>query len=239
MKLSSCNYRINNEDKEIYFRPTPSSDYPVIHQIFEQKVYSLEGWAHEKIIQKYFESSFQEKHPLIIDAGANIGASSLYFSNRWLNSLVISVEPEKTNYTLLRLNTLGNNIISLEGGIGKENGEMFLNDPGHGDVGFRVSETGEYRVDVFSAEHLIEIGKNRGFSPFICKIDIEGGEADLFSKNIEWIDLFPLIIIELHDWMLPLQGSSRNFMNAINRYDFEILQKGENLFFFNRKLLTI
>ena len=39
----------------------------------------------------------------------------------------------------------------------------------------------------------------------LIKIDIEGGESELFEKNIEWIEKFPLIIIELHDWMLPLK----------------------------------
>jgi hypothetical protein len=49
---------------------------------------------------------------------------------------------------------------------------------------------------------------------------------------------FALIIIELHDWMLPMQGSSKPFFKAISNLDFEILQKGENLFFFNRALLA-
>ena len=70
------------------------------------------------------------------------------------------------------------------------------------------------------------------------KIDIEGGESQLFSANTEWMNEFALIIIELHDWMLPMQGSSKPFFKAISNLDFEILQKGENLFFFNRALLA-
>ncbi len=35
------------------------------------------------------------------------------------------------------------------------------------------------------------------------KIDIAGFEEDLFSKCTEWIDAFPVLMVELHDGMLP------------------------------------
>ena len=238
MKLSEYNHILNGENHTIYFRNTPSSDLPVINQIFQKQVYSLAGWKHKELIENYYANNFKEKNPLIIDAGANIGASSIYFSSIWKNSFTISIEPEKYNYSLLNLNTVGKSIISLEGAIGSENGIMYLCDPGHGDVGFRVASSGDYEVTVYSVNQIVEIGKKHGAAPFICKIDIEGGESELFSKNIEWMDDFALIIIELHDWMLPMQGSSKSFLEAISKLDFELLHKGENLFFFNKKLLS-
>ena len=238
MKLSEYNYTFNGESCEIYFRPAPSSDFPVINQIFNQHVYALDGWPHKELLEKYYHNNFQLKRPLIIDAGANIGASSIYFLNVWNGAYVVSIEPEKFNYSLLRLNTVGRSILALEGAIGSENGEMYLSDPGHGDVGFRVSDSGDYKVVVYSVDEVIAIGKKNGAEPFICKIDIEGGESELFSKNTAWMDEFALIMIELHDWMLPMQGSSKNFIEAISKLDFEILHKGENLFFFNKKFLA-
>ena len=41
-----------------------------------------------------------------------------------------------------------------------------------------------------------------------------------------------LIIIEPHDWMLPGEGSSASFQKALAKYDWELLIKGENLFYF-------
>lgn len=238
MKLSEYNYILDGINHEIYFRPSPSSDLPVINQIFQQKVYALDGWSHKELLEQYYVSHFQNQKPLIIDAGANMGASSIYFSESWKNSFVVSLEPEKYNYSLLKLNTVGKSILSLEGAIGSEIGTMYLNDPGHGDVGFRVSNSGDYEVSVYSVSQIIEIGKKHDAAPFICKIDIEGGESELFSKNTEWMNDFALIIIELHDWMLPMQGSSKKFLEAISKLDFELLHKGENLFFFNKKLLS-
>ena len=238
MRLSEYNYILDGSNYEIYFRPAPSSDLPVINQIFLQKVYSLDGWKHKELLEKYYASHFKNQKPLIIDAGANIGASSIYFSDSWKNSFVISLEPEKYNYSLLKLNTVGKSVLALEGAIGSEIGTMFLNDPGHGDVGFRVSGVGDYEVSVYSVNQIIEIAKRYSAAPFICKIDIEGGESELFSKNIEWMNDFALIIIELHDWMLPMQGTSKKFLDAISVLDIELLHKGENLFFFNKKLLS-
>jgi hypothetical protein len=73
--------------------------------------------------------------------------------------------------------------------------------------------------------------------PMIFKIDIEGAEDYLFSGSTEWLDYFPLVIIELHDWMLPFSGSSRNFLRAVASHDFDFISKNENVFLFNRKIL--
>jgi hypothetical protein len=89
-----------------------------------------------------------------------------------------------------------------------------------------------------SPAELISSVKNQPTYPFIFKIDIEGGESDLFKKDFEWVDSFPMLVIELHDWMLPFQGSSRSFFKAISAYDFDIVYRGENIFCFNKRILA-
>jgi len=74
--------------------------------------------------------------------------------------------------------------------------------------------------------------------PLIFKIDIEGGEDNLFSADTSWMGRFPLIIIELHDWMLPFSGNSRNFIRAVAQGEFDMVYKGENIFLFNREILS-
>jgi hypothetical protein len=67
---------------------------------------------------------------------------------------------------------------------------------------------------------------------FIVKVDIEGAESNLFADNVGWLDELPLLIIELHDWLLPWRGTSRNFLRAMMRFDNDLVQKGENQFWF-------
>jgi len=65
--------------------------------------------------------------------------------------------------------------------------------------------------------------------PFIAKIDIEGAEAELFSRNLDWVAATPLIIIELHDWLMPKQGTARSFLKCVAAQDRDFVYFGENV----------
>jgi hypothetical protein len=78
--------------------------------------------------------------------------------------------------------------------------------------------------------------RGAGFFPFIVKIDIEGAERELFSDNIEWVARTPLIIIELHDWMLPKAGTAAPFLACMSRHDRDFVSRGENVYSFANDL---
>ena len=67
-----------------------------------------------------------------------------------------------------------------------------------------------------------------GCFPFAVKIDIEGAEREVFSANTEWIEHIPVIIVELHDWLLPKKATALPFLRAVSRYDRDFVQVGEN-----------
>ena len=69
-----------------------------------------------------------------------------------------------------------------------------------------------------------------GYLPFILKVDIEGYESALFDGKCDWIDEFALMITELHDWALPTQGTSRNFLRAVAERERDFVYIGENVF---------
>lgn len=69
----------------------------------------------------------------------------------------------------------------------------------------------------------------------LLKIDIEGGEKQLFESNYEkWFPNTKCIIIELHNGMT--KGSSTSFFKAISKYDFSYFNRGENLLFINNTI---
>jgi len=72
--------------------------------------------------------------------------------------------------------------------------------------------------------------RRAGFTPFIAKIDIEGAEEELFSADTGWVDEFPLLIIELHDGLIPTSASSRNFLRCMAERDRDFVYWGENVF---------
>jgi FkbM family methyltransferase len=230
--------------RDFFFRPQSVGDTGVVRQIFESLDYELGHFKRTAALQAYSRSKKKSaQRPLIIDAGANIGASPLFFSLRYPSSRVVAIEPEPNNCKLLRRNCASRDVVLLEGAIGSDKSKAFLVnpgliDPGLIDWGFRVGSTGSYPVIVFTVDEILNDPANAACFPFICKIDIEGGEATLFEKNTEWLDLFPLVIIELHDWMLPGEGNSRNFLKALVSRDFDFMQRGENSFCFNNRLLA-
>ena len=220
-----------------FFHRGSTGDKGAMQQVFGQQDYNLAPFRMAPRLMAYGERMRGARKSLIIDAGANIGTSALYFSDRYTHSTVIAIEPEKNNFALLKRNCEGRDIVCMEAALGAAPGQLFLSDPGLSDWGFRVGETGDYAVNVVTIPSLLATYSADAYLPLLCKIDIEGGEAALFAKDYGWMDVFPLIIIELHDWMLPGEGNARNFLKAVTQFDFDFVYRGENVFCFNNRLL--
>lgn len=227
--------------RTFHYRPDSVGDLGVMRQIFEQKDYDLHHWPQgQAIIDLLGLLKEQGRLSLIVDMGANIGASSVFFCERYPGAKLLCVEPDPTNADLLAVNMTGLNHTLFRGAISSRAGQLSLIDPGHGDWGFRTAHidstaTEPRKVDAETVQHLIDQWGDGGV-PVIAKIDIEGGEADLFADACEWMDQFPCIIIELHDWMLPGQGTSRNFLKQVAARQLDFVHRGENIFLFNTAL---
>ena len=242
-KMATVKINLNGEDINFLFRADSTGDKGVINQIFINKDYDLQHTQHEKVLFNYIKNFQNDTKFLIIDAGANIGASAIFFANKYKNSVIFTVEPDLFNYKLLSFNTQKLNCFNFHGAISNADGKLALLDPNRSDWGFMTTEIqSEHKdntviVDSISPKSILNHPYAEACLPLILKIDIEGGEQTLFKDDIAWLDLFPLVIIELHDWMLPFSGSSRNFLKAISQFDFDLIHKGENIFLFNKRIL--
>ncbi|WP_082772868.1 FkbM family methyltransferase [Methylobacterium sp. CCH5-D2] len=219
----------NGTDIAINYR-SESSDRDVINQIWGSRDYDLRRLQRHSDIRRYYENTLQKgRTPLIIDAGANIGASSLFFSTNFPESFVVAIEPEESNFNLLQVNSSqADNIECLNRALSSESTELLLIDPGEKQWGYRTISLekgsklgGSSAVSKIKGISIPDILKGKGinFEPFIVKIDIEGGEDEVFSKNTNWMERTPLVIIELHDWLLPRKSTSRNFIRTISQLD--------------------
>ena len=85
-------------------------------------------------------------------------------------------------------------------------------------------------VAIISVSRTVAENIAAGFMPFVAKIDIEGGESELFAPPTDWVDQFPLLIEELHDWLLSGQGMSRSFLKCIAGLNRDFAHIGENIF---------
>src|SRR5579862_3192338 len=96
---------LNGTKRTCYYRKG-SSDEQVLEHIFNGHCYDLTRFPCYQGIEAAFNARKAEgKTPLIIDAGANIGISSVFFSMAFPGSKVFAIEPAKSNYDLMVENT--------------------------------------------------------------------------------------------------------------------------------------
>jgi FkbM family methyltransferase len=245
MKITTAPIKLNGSEIFFSFRADSIGDQGVIEQIFQNQDYSILHWQQGKKLLDYHNEQSKMRRSLIIDAGANIGASAVYFSNVYSNAVIFTIEPDVDNFHLLEVNTNGLNIFNFNGAIADIDGELLLEDPGRSDWGFMTKHLNESdktsnfkKIKSISPASILSHSATLNTNPLILKIDIEGGEDALFKGDTDCLSKFPLIIIELHDWILPFSGSSRNFIKFIAQHDFDLVHRGENIFCFNRQILN-
>ena len=212
----------------VHVRPG-ESDVGAIRQVFRDRLYEIGiEQVERRVWRRYTEILESGSVPVIVDAGANIGAASLWFLQEYPLAELVALEPEPGNLALLQMNAKGRpRLCVCAAAIGSTEGFVSVENDGYGWAA-RTTRA-ENGVPVMTMARAFRRVKNG--CPFIAKIDIEGFEDDLFSKNVEWLRDVQVIYIEPHDWMLPGQMTSRTFQRALAEYEFEVFISGENLIF--------
>jgi FkbM family methyltransferase len=195
-----------------------SSDISVFNGIFRWLEY---GWD-------------LERPRTIVDGGAYIGLSAIYFTMRYPGVRVIAVEASERNFDLLVRNTSDfPNIEPVNAALWPESGSLVLTDPGTGLWGLQVkAPAGSTDAAVDSADlvRAITIGdilRDHGLDKIdLLKLDIEGAEKELFSEPGPWLSQVDAICVELHDWFKA--GCTRNFFAAVGDFGVEAW-RGENV----------
>jgi FkbM family methyltransferase len=207
----------------------------VVGQIFVDLAFDIKKLSRiDELRALLAEGRKAGRRPLIIDAGANIGASSVFFAGQCPDALVVALEPEVANYQLLVANTAGLPVLPLPCALAAESGQCLLQDPGDGEWAYRTqvleaSSNEAGAISTVSIDDILDAHRNECF-PFIVKIDIEGAESEVFSGAADWVEQVPLIIVEPHDWMLPRQRSAQPLLRRLAKSDRDFVIIGENIF---------
>ncbi len=201
-----------------YLRPG-STDKSVFASVFLQNQYD---------VPIHFEPK------TILDLGANIGLSALYFAERFPNARIIGLEPDKENFEIAIRNTEAySNIQLMNKGVWNKEAYIDIVDTNSRKDAFMVVETDTPSISSIEAVSIGHIKQQENWDVIdILKIDIEGSEKELFAENIEqWLPFAKLIFVEVHDHMR--MGASRSVFAATSKYHFSFGMKDENLIFTN------
>jgi FkbM family methyltransferase len=206
LKIPGCPTRL-------YLR-TGTSDYAVLRQVFVEQQYAPLDHVAAK---------------LVIDCGAYVGYSALYFLNRFPQAVVVAVEPGPENAALCRRNLLPyrERAHVIRAAVWSSPGPMRLIRGAYGDGREWANQVEpatvptEADVEGIDMPALIQLA---GFGVVdVLKIDIERSEIDLFRSGTDrWLPAIRNVAIELHD-----DDCKRVFFDAFESYDAETLRSGE------------
>ena len=143
---------------------------------------------------------------VVIDVGANIGDSSIYFAINGAKK-VISIEPFPYTYSYLERNIrinnneIGGKILAINAGISDENKVVLLGDDYISGVGSTLGgeSSGKRNVEipVYTLEYVTN--KYNLFENIILKMDCEGCEYEsILSSSNDTLRKFKQIQIEYH-----------------------------------------
>lgn len=189
--MNQITIKLNNKQYSVYVRD--EADASVIAEIFKIKEYRIA----ENIIKNLTDP--------IIDVGAHAGFFSVYSHSLNPGVRIIAVEPEKANLQILRRHLEENNLSKIEtvdAALAGQTGErqLFLSKDSHNHYLLGKNEASAYSKMVFALS-LPDLLKKCKISRIgLLKLDIEGGEYELFdSLTPSEFRIINSIIMEYHN----------------------------------------
>lgn len=175
----------------------------------------------EIFLFKTYNITILQKPKIIIDAGANIGLSTLYFRRLFPEAKIFAIEPDESNFESLLKNIKSkHNIIPIRSALWHSNKILKIKNKEERKWAIEVEECDENHLDSFRAISIKSLMETHNIEVIdFLKLDIEGAERELFSEHVDqWLPKTKVLMIELHDWMKD--GCSKSFFSAISRYNF-------------------
>jgi FkbM family methyltransferase len=193
-----------------------SSDFPTFRQIF---------------VDHEYQCAMQREPEVIIDAGANIGLSAIYFANRFPRARIICVEPDAENFSLLTRNVAPYpNVVAVQAALWRENTTVELTSGDGNYWGFQTHAhaapaTSRGRVPAITVERLM--ADHRLDRVDLLKLDIEGAEKEVLEASASWIDRIEVMVVELHERLK--RGCDAAFAAAARPFEWRC-ERGEHVF---------
>lgn len=188
----------------------------------------------EKVfISEEYRLPFELAPRVIVDAGANVGMATLYFANKFPEARIIAIEPEPSNFDILRRNCSNlAGVTLIQAALWPDHRDLEIPDYDVNKWEFRVGDRREHPSDgetvagITVADLLAQIDPE----PIdLLKLDIEGSELELFTTGVDqWLHRIGIIAIELHDRLKP--GCAETFYGALTSRKFVQEINGENIF---------
>ena len=176
-------FRFNG--RSIALRRNDLADISVFWQVIDRRIYD-------------FPLKLRRSPKHVVDCGANIGLSAVYFADKFADAKVYGFEIDRDNFSLLKKNAepFGKRIVPTNAGVYKEDGRLFFQ-KGDYNYSHKLATSGTRTIDTLSVGTITE--KFRIDFIDILKIDIEGGEYELTDNLDRFLPKVGCLMIEFED----------------------------------------
>ncbi len=203
------------------------SDVDVFRQVIVRKEYDI-------IFDLFKSNNYTPKY--IIDLGGNIGLTSAQLMYNYPEATIVSLEPDKDNLELLKVNAPG--VKGIQKAVWSSHTKLTINrefrDGQDWSIQTVPSQEGDSnKVDTITVDALM---KEFDFPRIdFLKIDIEGAEVELLASEYQpdFLEKVVVIAIEIHD-----EFNIRTAVyTKLKSYGFLVFNSGELTIGLNKKLL--
>jgi len=219
MKVATLNLNLDNTQRQFQYRKG-TEDEAVIVQELKHASYNFGPLRRASELAELYRRLTQTgKAPLVVDAGAKIGASTVYFAHQFPKARLVALESDKSRFDLLTANTAGLSVECMHAAVAAsaENAQPVP----------RITINEIYRRNEQDA------------IPFMVKLDIDSSENGLFAASTEWVNRTPIIIVALHDCLIPGTENSRAFVEYIADCNRDFVYLNDNIFSTGRGLRSM
>lgn len=175
------------------------------NRIYANDSRSFIGQYNEIFKRKIYNFKPLDNQPYIIDCGANIGLSTIYFKLKFPSSEVIAFEPDPLVFKLLQKNIKSfkfNNVKLVNKGVFNKNGEeKFF---GKGDDSGRIISN-EVLPKNYRKIKVVSLRNYLRKKVCLLKIDIEGAEYKVIKDINDFLFNVSRIFIEYHSRINRIQ----------------------------------
>lgn len=219
---------------KVVLRDYNFSDYNVFFQIFNLKEYDL-------ALTMLSNNSAEGEEMIIIDAGANVGYTSIFLSENLQNYRIYAIEPSKENYETYKCNIALSKCsekIRIYNKALCERPNMFFNIErdfrDKKDWSITTNEAKHGQVKGISINEIIVENNLEYIS--LLKIDIEGAERFIFKleNDLSYLSITKIIVLEIHD---EFQIRDKIY-SILKQNGFFLFESGETTIGLNTKMIA-
>lgn len=198
-----------------------SSDLKVFRQIIINEEF-------KNVVQLIHQHDIKIKN--VIDAGANIGLTTLYLKEHFPETEILCIEPDASNQAQLSQHIALNNLTKVElikGGVWSHNSWLNIDNTFRDGLEWsrrlKPSETERGNIPVYSINHML--ADKQWDSIDLLKMDIEGAEETIFSESsdLSFLNKTKVITIEVHN-MLEV---GHRIVEVLQEYNYKLYFSGE------------